>query len=109
MAEKLIYEDSITFGFFKENENVIRAILAYENKDHKDLSLDELYKKYIGGDRYEKWSIERLLKLDYDVYFVVISVRFPEGIFAGHGHKYVFRLSDDGKIIQTFKTSSWVS
>lgn len=52
----------------KEHEFAFRLLLDYFNKEHINLSVEEIYKKYSDGNRYGKWSIMNFIEIQPNIF-----------------------------------------
>ena len=89
----------------QKNEIAFRLILDKCKVPHKDLSVEEIYKKYSTGDRYGIWTILSFVEINENLFeFSSEDV----ATMSGGGRTDRFKLEGD-KIIHAGNMSVWMS
>lgn len=89
----------------KRHETVFRMILDAYGKDHKDLSIEEVCRKYSSGDRYGIWTILDFKEVESGIY------EFSEediALLSGYGATVLFKI-ENGEVKHLKNISVWMA
>jgi hypothetical protein len=89
----------------KRNEKAFRSILDKYKVPHKELSVEEIYKKYSDGDRYGRWTITNFYEKEEGV-FVFSNENIAN--LSGSGRTDFYKINN-GKAIWLKNESLWMS